>query len=553
MKFFCNFKKILATSLLLGTFAVLTACAGGTAPAGDPSALIGTDDIFDLPNDTVGEITVMMWSGSGQFLTDVGRRNFADDEITAQNDAALIATARAFNRIFPNIQVNIHNRIGGPEGDGISWDQYRQNFAMEFGHYPDLFAVHNLVDDVMRGIVADLSIFADDPMVQAFNPAVLELMTIEGRLFALPQYLLPWGVFVNKSLAEARNLDVPSPQWTLDEFVRFVSNSAPNEFYGLMSPPWDFVDSGTLDFHYQLMNRQEGEPFVRLNSDATRNLLAQMPAVLPHAVWAQNTAGLVDSAFMDDNWWWGHRFFQQGRLLVAPGDPWMMGDLAMPGTDGTATMAQWDIFPRPSTPYVGNHVGVVSDPMAIFNFAMNDGDPALSEEEYQQLLIAWTFLQFKTGDTRAWEERSTQLYAVDGGYRVAANDSFPFVTGQAFYDQMELWFRGGRERFADPHLMPGFHYVLELWEQGAFVPFSDKSVPWHFEFEGTSRMITFEWANKWSADVAGVGEADPGWLDMVFSRLPDWDTEINQRFADAYVALADAVARFYPPQTRPSA
>ena len=547
-------KKMIILFGIMALGLVLAACGGGGGgAAADPIALVGTDEIFRIPLDTEGEITIMMWSGSGTFIEDAGRRNITPDELFAQNDAAMVASARAFNQIFPNIQINVYAREGGPNANYISWDQYRQNFQMEFGHYPDIFAVYNLVDDVMRGLVADLSIFHDDPMMQAFNPAVMELMNIGGRQFGIPQYLLPWGVFVNRSLAEARNLDMPSPQWTFDEYMRFVNNHSPGDFYGAMGAPRLFIDSGTRDFHYQIMNRQEGEPFVNLNSDAVRGMLARMPETVQHTVWTRNALGLIDPEFMDAHWWWGHRFFQQGRLLVNPGDPWMMGDLAQPGTDGTATMADWDIFPRPATAYVGNHVGIVLDPFAIYNFAMLDGDPLLNEYEYHRLSIAWTFAKFMTGDTRAWEARSTQLYSPgDGGQRIAANDSFPFVMGQAFDDQMELWYAGGRSRFADPHLMPGFHYMLELWQDGAFTPFSDKAVPWRHEFDGVVRLIAYEWNHIYADRVAGVTDMDPAWLDMVLSRLPDWNNDINARFADAFVELYAAIEQFYPEQTRPS-
>ena len=537
--------------IVLGLFALsLAACRREEEPV-DPVALIGGDGIFAIPFDTVAELTVFMWSGSGEFLRDVGRREIAAEDIHGQNDANIISVARAFNRHFPNIIINVYARSGGPNADGIPWTLYRENIRLEHGQFPDIFAIYKLDTDVMMGMVADLSIFQDDPMYQAFNPAIMDMLRIDDRLFGLPAYLLPWGIYVNRSLADRENIDIPPINWTIDQFFQFANNSRPNDFYGGMSTLWVIADSGTPDFHWQLANRGPNDPFVRINSQATRNILAMLPAMNDHAIWPQNALGNIDGEFMGDGWWWGARFFALNRLLTLEGDPWMMGDMAH-GPDHWLgnVVADWDIFPRPATNYIGNHVGIVLDPMGIRNFAMDDGNPVLSPSEYADLAVAWEFLKFKVGDTRAWEERSRQQFNDGDTWGAAANDSFPVVTGQAFYDQMELWFTGHRSVFQDANRFPGFHRVMELLLAGEFARFSDKSTPWFYEFEGTQRRILEEWIRKYAAENAGASDLDPHWIDELFARLPDWEVQFNQRFEQAFADLAEAVARFYPIQQR---
>jgi len=511
---------------------------------------IQEEDVFAayrLPYDTEGEITLFMWSGSGTFIRDIGRNYIPAEELMARQDAQVHAAAQVFNQIFPNIQINLYARESGPNDDGITWNQYRDNFQMEHGFFPCIFTIDNLADDVARGMVADLSIFEDDPRVQTFNNALLDLGRINGRLFALPQYLLPWGIFVNYDLAEAQNIDVPSPQWTLAEYVRFTGHSSHAEFYGAMSPLWVMADSGTRDFHYMLANRGAGDPFVNVNSEATRNILAQVAVGHEHQVWP-NSGDIYE--FMGENWWWSHRFFRNGRLLTNSGDPWMMGALAAPGTDGTAVMNGWDIFPRPATPYMPNHVGVVFDPISVRNFAMDDGNPVLNEEEYLRTAIAFEFVQFMTADTRSWEARANQQFNTGDGMTFALHDSFPMVTGSAFDEQMAILFRGDRSRFADANLMPGFQYVIHLWESGQIVNFSDKVVPWRHEVEGSTRPIMYEWGRKYHIDIAGAWDSEPHWIDNVLSRLPDWDRAFNERFAEGWAVLDNAIAQFYPEQVR---
>ena len=70
---------------------------------------------------------------------------------------------------------------------------------------------------------------------------------------------------------------------------------------------------------------------------------------------------------------------------------------------GAATFDDWDIYPRPSTDYVDNTVGVVLDPMAVHNYCIDDGNPECTEEEIKKIEVAYRFVAFWCGDTRAWK------------------------------------------------------------------------------------------------------------------------------------------------------
>jgi hypothetical protein len=241
--------------------------------------------------------------------------------------------------------------------------------------------------------------------------------------------------------------------------------------------------------------------------------------------------------------------FLEGKLLALTGDPWMMGDAAHPDPNhwGAVKAADWDIYPRPSTNYVGNTVGVVLDPFVIRNYAMDDGNPELSAEEEAKLRIAWEFAKFWVGDTRAIEARAKQLFRDGDSYRTSLNDSLPLVTGPEFNRQMEIWYiPETHQRFKDRSKMPGFHYVLELWEKGQIWDISDKAYPWYYDFEGSRRPIAYEWENAWNPEVSGAVSTDPNWLDQVYARLPQWNTAMNQRWENEMQILANSLNRYYP-------
>ena len=536
---FCKKKTaFIAFSLVLVmAFAGLAACKGrGSA---------------SLSSDISGELTIMMWSGDNQYYPDIGSMFLMPDDLLAQNVAAAYATAKEFKKLYPNIKINFFAKSEG-DNDGGPWEQHRENFRMQYGIYPDMYAANDVVGDMQRGLIADLSIFKDDPMYKSFNPQVMAMMNFEGRQFGIPQYLIPWGIYINKSLAEANNIDVPDPDWNFAEYTSFIGHHRPNEYYGSMGS-YDIdvkiIDTGTQDFRYMLLNRQPGGQFVNVNSDATRALLRSFSQWRRNSVYANNDLGFVSSEFMDANWWWSYKFFLEGKLLTLTGDPWMMGDAAHPDRNhwGAVKAADWDIYPRPSTDYMGNTVGVVLDPFVIRNYAMDDGNPELSAEEEAKLRIAWEFAKFWCGDTRAMDARAKQLFRDGETLKTCLNDSFPMVTGPEFSRQMDIWYiPDNHQRFKDKNKMPGFHYILELWEKGQFWDISDKCYPWYYDFEGNRRIIIYEWENAWNPEIVGAATTDPNWLDQVYARLAQWNTAFNQRWENEVRLLNDSLNRYYP-------
>lgn len=554
-------KKFITRSLAaLLTISMLAACAdtgggtdSGTTTTPPPGETGGDTDTgssayVPLASDAAGEITIMMWSGDGSFLKDIGHQNYAPEDLLGQNNAAAYATAKAFNEIYPNIKINIYAVQDGPDDNGSSWAQKREDFRNEYGVYPDMYAATDVPGDIEKGLIADLSVFANDPVYQTFNPAVMEMMNYNGAQFALPQYLLPWGVFVNKSLANAKNIDIPDPDWTIDEYTEFTSHSSPDEYYGAYDVALDIIRTGSKDFAYNLVYRGENDPYVNLNSDYIKKLLSYVPEWSKHAVNPQFDIGNISQEFIDANWSWGFAFFMFGNVLTLANDPWMMGDLAHPNPEhwGAAQMDDWDYYPRPATDEIGPTVGVVLDPWAFHNYAMDDGNPELSDDEYAKMQIMWEFAKFWVGDTRAWKARAEQMFLDDGTLKTSMNDSFPLVVGDAFDEQMDIWFSTEtHQRFGDKEKMPGFQAIIELWQAGEFADVSDKAYPWYYEVEGASQTILYEWLNSWDANVSGAMRTDANWLDQVYARLPDWNTAINTRFADKFESVSNALKTYY--------
>lgn len=541
-------KKYLALVVLLVAVFVLAGCK---------------EKYQGLDKDVTGEVTILLWSGDGVFHEDIGKQNLTKDDLVSQNTATIYAVAKEFNKVYPNVKVNVMAKVGGPADGGTTWDQFKENFTLETGKTVDIWASTNLVDDVTRGLVADLSVFKDDPMYKSFNPGVMQMMNYYGIQAGLPQYLLPWGVYVNKSLADQKNIDVPEPNWTIEEYTDFVSNSQANVFYGSMDTPKSFIFTGTNTMAKQLLQHKAGEDFINMNSAEVRALIPYIAEWSEHSVWPQwdkSASTEVEEnspmrPFMNANGWWSFNFFKNGALLTLDGDPWMLGDAAnqTPGHWGTVQAEEWDIYPRPSTPYMGNSVGIVLDPLAIHNYALEDSNPELSDAEYAKLQLSYTFASFWIGDDASWEARKNQEFKDGETYKTAINDSFPTVTGKAFERQMEIWFQAPTHQyFADKTKTPGFHKLMEVFEKGEFFDVSDKAYPWTYDNNGTKSEILREWNNFNLPDVltgtpgaTSPRRTDAGFTDMVLSKLAGWNTLANERFLLATTALQQGLITHY--------
>ena len=531
--------------LMLLLFALsLTACGrdGGERDRFDPTTINLPEDLqaslemgwTGVDQNIHAELTLKVWSPIGrEFLRDVGRTAINPEEIDGLKAAAVVATAQVFNTHFPNVVVNVYSRThtGSQLAD-------RNAFHMEHGIRPNIFMVSSIPVEVELGTLANLCVFADDPVFDLFNPTIMQVLNLHGRIWAAPMYIVPQGYWVNRTMAENQNLDVPPVNWTMHDFDFFTRQFRMNEFYGAADFDFNIVDTGADGFWYQLVFRGPDDPFVNMDAQSVRSMLQFAPNLRPFSLAGQRAAGAVDAAWTAgrDNW----ALFAQGLLLTHHANHHMLDVAGSPVHPNRVQVPDWDHFPRPSTDWVGNHMGTIFDTMGIHNFAMENGDGILTPENYEMLKIAWEFVRFYTADIRAWHARNNFLF---GSYGLAAtNSGFPYVVGQLYWDLMDIWFDAEeRAIFANPNRFPGMHYMMDLWEQGQFWRFTHNVFPWNES--GGAGAISREWNARNPG--GGVTIVNPNWLDEMLVRLPLWDDLFNARWEHRYAELYYQIWRWY--------
>ena len=552
-----NLNKVILTSLLA---TMLASC--GT-PTSEETSKTSTNTV---DSNTSAELWVMTWSGDGEEHLDIGNHPLSSDEVTALNVGMLQGIAKAFNRRYPNIKINLHTELQDPAAGGVSWSEKLINFKTQHGFYPDVWASFNIIDDLNKGIVADLSVFADDPDYQKFNPNLMNLMNYYGFQAGLPQYAIPWGIYVNRELASKQNIPSPGVDWTWDEYTNFItkakSSCAAGEVCGSYNVDMRTPQGAFIERQLQTVEKGSEYQVDFVNADFISAI-----SKLPDQADASATFVLSDpddekaKAYMAKGNNWGYNFFKDNLVLTYDYDPWMIFESAAEGSTNYVNSKDWDIYPRPAferedgTVSVDNHVGVCLDPLAVYNYALDDGNPELSAAELSKMRIAWTFAKYWVGDTEAWEAKANSYYtsvnsATQESYEVPAiNDTFPAVVkGKDFDDQMNIWFStSNHSAYSNSEKFRGFAKVVELWSNGNIYGISDKAFPryYHLEGDSTNYSILKEIESFWDESVVGVSIKDESWLSTYKAYLRTYNSNINERYNQAFSELKATLKQYY--------
>lgn len=142
---------------------------------------------------------------------------------------ALIAQ---FEATYPNINVEF---VAIDQG---TWDQGLTNLASE-GNLPDVFWVFNVPNAVANEWALDITDYIEkDPDAKALYPAMVSSAKIGDRNYSYPAVQFPHMMFMNVTLFEQYNVELPSINWTWDEYFELADKLAhPEEYnFGVSNP-----------------------------------------------------------------------------------------------------------------------------------------------------------------------------------------------------------------------------------------------------------------------------------------------------------------------------
>ena len=536
-------RKALALSLtaVLGASMVLTGCGGKSKKGEDSTTKIGLTT--GLASDTTADISIMTWSGDSKYYEDIGGMDLSTDKLTSQNVAQVYAVAKQFKKLYPNIKINLWAKTGDPDQPGTpKWEQEMTSFKAKYGKYPDIWASTSVTNDIKKGLAADLSVFSDDETYKAYNENLMSNLNYYGFQGGLPSFSIPWGIWVNKALAESKNINVPDPDWTIDEYTRFFTKSDNTSFWGDKSTPVNIINMGTTTINKQI--KEKGT--VDLDSDEVKSLLSYIPKWAASTIDVAEGAGTLSKDIKIESKTYSWYYFCNNRCLTNITDPWYLtagADESAKESESYIDSKDWDIYPFPSTDYCGNTIKVVMDPICIHNYAADDGNKEWNDDEKAKLKATYTFATYWTASTEAKQAIFDQKWTDNGAEKSAAGDSFPVVTGDTYKKQMDIWNNlPAHKTYKDKE---GWKEILKLWENNESWDYIDKCWTSKITEKGETTDVLHEWNNMWNEEVAGAWMTDKDWGDKVKARLSDWNTTINKRIETATKQLQDKLVENY--------
>lgn len=189
-------RDFLRAAMMMTGGAVLAACGANGAPAASDTGASAAGTTAPNASAAGGEISFMSWG------TDQERQLYADSFLVFEKDN-------------PGTKVNY---IYTPQ-------DYDTKFkTMVAGNQvPDVFYVpeNQLVTYAATGKLLDLDPYVQqDPSLTAdFVPGLLDFgKTEEGKLYAIPKGWEPFVVYINKELFQKAGVEVPTGDWTMEEF-----------------------------------------------------------------------------------------------------------------------------------------------------------------------------------------------------------------------------------------------------------------------------------------------------------------------------------------------
>lgn len=537
-------RKALALSLclVLGASMLVTGCKKDGGDSKNTSTNTGATTGLDTK--TEGDISIMCWSGDSKYYEDLGHKDLKPEDITSSNVAQIYAVAKKFNETYPNIKINLWAKTGDPNQVGTpSWDQEMENFKADYGKYPDIWATTSVPNDIKKGLVADLSVFSDDETYKSYNPSLMKNLNYYGFQGGLPSFSIPWGIWVNKSLAADNNIEVPDPDWDIDDFTDFVTQADGKTFWGSKGTPVDIINMGVETINKQIS--EEGS--VDLNTDQVKDILKYVPDWAAATIDTAEGAGELSLDIVKESGAYSWFYFCNNRTLVNTEDPWYLtagADSSAKDSDAYINASDWDFYPFPSTDYCDNTIKIVMDPICLHNYGADDGNNEWSEEESKKLEVTYTFASYWTASTEARQAIYDQQWTEAGQLKKSAsNDSFPVVTGDAYDEQMEIWNQHpAHQVYKDKE---GFQEVIRLWKENQTWDYVDKCWLSSITEKGETKETLYEWNHKWDEEIAGAWMTDPDWVDNVKAKLADWNETCNKRINIATEQLQDALKKYY--------
>ena len=564
-----NNKKFILP-VVLATMLALTGCSGNKGPHGPIEDTQGLLPLLDYAGDI--DIMVYIQGMGGDMVRDIGNANYKTSELKDGGLQRYHSVAKAFKEFYPDISVNLYITDIDNYHDEVQKYQSSHN-----GHLPHLMHLPNdPIEGLNRGYNANVAKYKNLKLYKALNPAVLDLFTVGDFVTAIPMYIYPTGMFVNKKMLSDNYYDGADhllDKWTIEELIQNLLpavHSPENHRAGTAVLSSDMINivSETIDKTFLSDSRR-----VTLNTDDVKNLIDLEEEMQKYSLVNYSTSGVsIKNEYSSyvETWNFNTVFTQNNVYAVEMARSFCL-TLYSNLIQKADRVGQFDFMPFPKYGEDGeNRVGLITEGLVVGNQCPLNSTCTQKDKDAEE--IAAVFALFLATDTRAAKAMATtpwtyglsntESVVLPGNYEtlplIRRDVVFPYnETKTENYDESTYTDPGATETDYDIQMgyyrqmassfdgMEGFEEVLRIYEEEF-----NKNV---FAYNAVPRTVAtatggyedvmVDWNNRFSAPEVQIGST--GWATLIKSKLGDWDTKINSNITTTYNFLQENVDSYY--------
>ena len=389
-------RRVATTALaVVALGATLAACSTSAPPT------TGNADDLDAALEEGGSLTYWSWTPSAE------------------------AQVAAFEKAYPNVDVEYVNA-------GTNTEEYTklQNAIKAGSGAPDVVQIeyYAFPQFALSDALVDLSAYGLDSLEADYSASTWGSVTIDGKLYGLPQDSGPMALFYNKKVFDEYGITVPA---TWDEYI-----AAAKKLHEADPTKYITADTGDSGFTTSMIWQAGGHPFTVDGTNVSIDFTDEGSTKFADT-WNQLIEGdlLSTTPSWSDEWFKGLGDGSIASLVIGA---WMPGVLESSVPDASG---DWAVAPMPS--YDGTPVT-----------AENGGGGQAVVKQSKNPALAAAFLRWLNNDPE-----SLTIFAESGG--------FPSTTAQltdpTFVGQESEYFGGQKINEvltqASEDVVPGWSYL----------------------------------------------------------------------------------------------
>jgi multiple sugar transport system substrate-binding protein len=361
-----------------------------------------------------------------------------------------------FNKYYPNIQIEVKNY------DSTTSAYLTAQAAS--GTMPDVVFddASTLYYYVSQGWVYPLNDFVKDDKEFSYVPkSIVDSYTYGNKLYALPMQAHFSSIFINEDLLNKLNMDMPSLDWTPDDYKAFLKKGTTNEYSGT-EILWgvDEVFAGSMDKNASYYGYDMKDNKFNLSNTWVKavNLMRELRTYPGLEAWTlRNSSSTADSNDYAKKFGKGdqsdiHMAFKMGKILSGPRGTWdvaWLKDLSY----------KWTLWPWPQAEDAKGHLPMHVDNTWVVSTTKN---PKAAFEAarfftYSQEGNLERLSMYETGDTSDYKLNNDFYIPTTNDPKVAEHfKALPNISDgiKYMYDNMSNSFRADLTK-----IVPGWDQV----------------------------------------------------------------------------------------------